>query len=278
MENVRLIACDMDRTLLTDDKQFPPNFWETVEELAELGVHFVPASGRPLITLKEMFVHPGLQLDYISDNGALVELEGEILHRAVMDRDGYLPIIAATLDKTDGVPVLCGIDCAYVLEDAREHEDALHVYYKSIVYVDDLADVDVPIIKYSVLFVDLDAREAYDDVFEPMFGSDFAVTLGGPEWVDVMNAGVTKGAGIKALSQALSLSTDEMMAFGDAFNDLEMLDAVDHSYAVANAEPEIIERAKYITGTNEEYGVMDVLRQLIARRRNAQPGNQPQSE
>lgn len=259
----------MDRTLLTDDKQFPPNFWETVEELSELGIHFVPASGRPLITLKQMFVHPSIQLDYISDNGALVEFEGEILHRAVMDREGYLPIVAATLEKTDGVPVLCGIDSAFVLEEARECEDALRVYYQEIVYVNDLADVEEPIIKYSVLFVDLDAREAYDRVFEPMFASNFAVTLGGPEWVDVMNAGITKGAGIEALAHALSLSAEEMMAFGDGFNDLEMMDAVEHSYAVANAEPEILERAKHVTGTNEEYGVMDVLKQLVAQRRES---------
>ena len=71
---------------------------------------------------------------------------------------------------------------------------------------------------------------------------------------------------VAALSGALGLERNQMMAFGDAFNDLEMLEAVEHSYAVANADPEIIARAKYVTASNEEYGVMEVINELIARR------------
>lgn len=266
MENVQLIACDMDRTLLTEDKKFPPGFWEGLGRLRELGILFVPASGRPMPTLKEMFPGPDLGLAFISDNGALVEHEGKILHRSTMKPEDYLPIVEAALNNTDGVPMICCEEVSYALPSAKKYAEDLGVYYKKIRYVSDLGSIDDPALKLTNYFHRSDARVAYDDVFLPAFGEGFAVTVGGPAWVDIMNQGVTKALGVEALSGALGLERNQMMAFGDAFNDLEMLEAVEHSYAVANADPEIIARAKYVTASNEEYGVMDVINELIARR------------
>lgn len=266
MDNVQLIACDMDRTLLTEDKKFPPGFWEGLARLRDLGILFVPASGRPLPTLKEMFKHPDLDLAFISDNGSLVEYQGEILQRSRMEPGDYMPMVEATVEDTDGVPVICCERDAYTLPSARKYAEYLGVYYLTLHYTNDLGSIEDVAVKYTSYFDKKDARTAYDDVFVPSFGVDYAVTLGGPAWVDIMNPGVTKALGVEALAGALDLGRHQMMAFGDALNDLEMLDAVEHSYAVANADPEILKRAKHRTASNEEFGVMRVINELIGRR------------
>ena len=80
----------------------PPGLQDYVQRLNEQGIVFVPASGRPLATLKEMFDWPGMDLAFISDNGAVVEVGGEILHRSVISPEQYLSMVDGTLASTDG--------------------------------------------------------------------------------------------------------------------------------------------------------------------------------
>ena len=57
-----------------------------------------------------------------------------------------------------------------------------------------------------------------------------------------------------------------MMAFGDTYNDIEMLDEVYYSYAVSNAEQAVRDRARFVTGSNDEYGVVSVIREVLSQR------------
>ena len=77
-----------------------------------------------------------------------------------------------------------------------------------------------------------------------------------------MHVGITKGAGIRALQKQLNILPEECMAFGDYMNDYDMLTACDESYAMENAHPDLKKIAKHIAPSNEEEGVMQVLRQL----------------
>lgn len=71
MDRIRLIASDMDATLLNEQSQLPADFEETIHALAELGIRFAPASGRPLYTLEAMFPTLQNELVFIGDNGGV---------------------------------------------------------------------------------------------------------------------------------------------------------------------------------------------------------------
>ncbi|WP_099331907.1 HAD family hydrolase [Actinomyces minihominis] len=266
MENVRLVASDLDRTLLLEGGQIPPGLSDYVRRLNEEGIVFVPASGRPLATLKAMFNWPEADLAFISDNGAVVAHGGEILYHSVLSPEHYLAMVESTLRDTDGAPVLCGLERTYIHESFRADAESFEVYFKNIVYIDDFTAIDEDAVKYSVYFKREDAREAMEECFQPSFGGELAVTLGGPPWVDIMNRGISKGHGIEILGEKLGIDPSQMMAFGDTFNDVEMLQAVGHSYAVANAEQEIKDLANHLTASNEEFGVYRVLDDLLAKR------------
>lgn len=263
MTDIRLIAADMDHTLLTEAGELPPRFDDWLRRLDDAGIVFVPASGRPLTTLKAMFPTRGHSIGYISDNGGLVSLGNDILFESLLPGESYRAMAALTAGTTSGVPIVCGVESAYVPFVHRAHEDYLRRFYANITFVDELADVDVDADKFTAYFPDADARMHYEQLYAPTYGADYSVTVGGPVWVDVMNPGVHKGNALRVLADHLGLASEQMMAFGDTDNDLEMLDAVYHSYAVANADQSVRDRARFTTDSNDDYGVLTVIRRLL---------------
>ena len=79
MQNVKLIASDMDQTLLTSEGTLPPHFDRYLRRLNQAGIEFVAASGRPLYTLQETFPHFTKQISLVCDNGGLVASHGQII-------------------------------------------------------------------------------------------------------------------------------------------------------------------------------------------------------
>lgn len=263
MKDIRLVATDLDHTLVTEAGLLPPQIHDYIGQLNAAGIVFVAASGRHLATLKGLFPPRGEGVAYISDNGGRVSLGDEILFESLLPRRDYQAMVRLTEERTPGVPIICGVEAAYAPVAYRQHDAALRVFYSELVFVEDLSGVDVAANKFTVYFPDGDARDYYDELYEPAYGADYSVTVGGPDWVDVMNRGVTKGAALDVLATHLGLAPEQLMAFGDTDNDLEMLDFAHHSYAVANADPEAQERARFSTDSNDEFGVLRVIEQLL---------------
>ncbi|MCW5954175.1 MAG: HAD family phosphatase [Propionibacteriaceae bacterium] len=267
MKSVRLVASDMDHTLLDGQGEFPPGFVEDLRQLGDAGIVFVAASGRPLYTLRTMFPESD-HIAFISDNGGTVTYRGEVLFQSLLPTVSYQEMIELTLARTTGVPMVCGIESAYVWSGHREHEDHLRRFQTVITFVDDLTAVDAPADKFTAYFADGASRHFHETVFEPAYGAGFSVTVGGPAWMDIMNPGVNKGTALRVLADRLGLERDQLMAFGDTDNDLEMLGTVYHSYAVGNADDAIHEIARFATASNEQHGVAQVIRQLLASHRS----------
>ena len=79
-----------------------------------------------------------------------------------------------------------------------------------------------------------------------------------------MNKGVDKGSAMAIMSEQLAIPFEQMMAFGDTYNDIGMLKQVGHSYIMANGTPEVAQYAKFTAPSNDEYGVLQVLKKVLA--------------
>lgn len=263
MENVKLVASDMDHTLLNDQGALPPNFAETVRQLKKLGVTFVAASGRPLYTLEEMFKDLKNEMSFISDNGAATSHEGELIDKSLIAPEEYHQMVRFVKEKTDGIAIICGLDSGYVAKEYQEHEAWLRKSFTKLTFVDSLEEVQAEANKFTVFFPNHDSKQNYDQIFKPTFDKQYAVTVGDTIWIDLMNLGVNKGNALLNLGKQLNITPDEMMAFGDTYNDIEMLKAVKYSYLMANADVHMQEYANYTTASNNELGVSKVLEELI---------------
>lgn len=264
MKEIKLVATDMDHTLLTEQGQIPSDFASCVHHLRTLGIAVAIASGRPLYTLKSLFPDLTDQLIFISDNGAAVAYQNEVLFQSEISSHNYQQLAQFVETKTSGLPVICALECAYVTPAAYPHFDFLKKFYTKIQVVDDLSTVTATANKFTVLFPNGDAQFYCERDFKPCYGANYSITLGDTMWIDMMNLGVNKGSAMQLMDQMLGVSTDEIMAFGDTHNDIEMLQSVKYSYVMANANLDMRQYANYIAPSNDEYGVIQILQQLIA--------------
>ena len=101
-------------------------------------------------------------------------------------------------------------------------------------YVPHLEDVTARVDKFTIYFPEGDAQKGYDALYGPVWGGRFSVAVAGADWVDIMNPGIHKGAALLRLGERLGVPPEGMMAFGDTFNDAEMLKAAKYGFLVEN--------------------------------------------
>lgn len=263
LDSIKLVATDMDLTLLADDKSMPTGVDERIDALAKNGVLFCAASGRPALALRESFPAHHQDMALVADNGASVYLRDELVYRDLIDRDLYHEVLALATATEGSVPVLCAFDDAYVLERDRCHEDVVSIYYRSITYVESFEELDVDSNKISIYFPGWDSKQKNDEVYSPAFASRLYLTCAGNEWLDFMNIGVDKGSGIRHLAQHLGIDLSDIAAFGDTYNDIPMLDIVGHSYVMANAAEHMHDHGKFLAPSNNEAGVLTVIDHIV---------------
>ena len=264
LAGIKLLATDMDLTLLHDDKSMPAGLDERIDALEERGILFCAASGRPVPALRQAFPRAWERMGIIADNGASVHYRGKAIYKSLIDVDLYHELIDRVIEDGRGVPVLCCFEEAYVLERDRAHRDELGIYYKRINYVEDFSRVAAESNKVSILCPDWNSEQLFNEVFEPEFGSRLYVTCAGGEWIDFMNLGVDKGTGMRRLTSHLGVELADVAACGDTYNDIPMLDIVGHSFLVANAAEHMERHARFRCPSNNDDGVLAVIDAILA--------------
>ena len=293
---IRLVAVDMDGTLLDDEKNFPPGLDELLDHLEQHGVVFVPASGRQVWTLIDMFPErPGLT--FIGENGAIVMRDGREISSAPLDlatvresvrlvRQYALPRPGATAaceDAGEGAPkgsqrenfdgglVVCGKNCAYVERTDEAFLAAVTPYYTRTQCVDDLMKVideieqgriDEAIIKLAVYSAG-DVTALADQTLG-RFARSHQFAISAANWADLQDRGVDKGRALRALQDYLGVTPEQTAVFGDAGNDLSMIAQAEFSFAMENASADVRAAARFLAPSNNEAGVVQVLRTLLA--------------
>lgn len=264
LDQIKLLAVDMDLTLLAHDGTRPPRMTERISALSEAGVLFCPASGRPAPTLQMMFPEHAGDIAFCSDNGGCVIYKGQTIFKDLIKPSLYHEVLDCVIEEGAGAGVLCCFDRAYVLERNRAYHEDIYKYYKTIVYVPSWDGLDVETNKVSIFYPDYDAEPRFASLYEPRFSKKLYTTNAGREWIDFMNLGVSKGSGIAHLCRSLGIELSEAAGVGDTYNDIPMLSAVGHSFIVANAEKHMEEHAEYRVPSNDERGVAVLIDAILA--------------
>ncbi|MGA4669133.1 HAD family hydrolase [Propionibacteriaceae bacterium Y1923] len=261
---VRLVVCDMDGTLLDESGRIPQGFAELIDDLDEAGISFVPASGRPYPTLSGMFTDFPKINTLVSENGCMVVREGTIVSMSTVAPADVEQImdIAEQSGRDLGV-ILCGRGGAWVERTDEAFVEHVGEYFSQLTGVENLREIDDDILKVAIYDFG-DPTELINGRLAPL-ARTHQVVHSAEHWIDIMAAGSNKGTAVQSLQDALGVTRAQTVAFGDYYNDAEMLDAADLSFAIGNAHPGIQERARYVAPTNAEQGVVTVLRHLLDR-------------
>ncbi|WP_375749592.1 Cof-type HAD-IIB family hydrolase [Vibrio sp. HN007] len=259
---IKFIASDMDGTLLDDNSELNPEFFELFNELEKQEIMFAAASGRQYYSLLKTFGPIQDRMMFIAENGTMVMHQGKELYACTMGDESIDEIIKTARTIGGAHIVLCGKKSAYIETQDPEALAEFSKYYTQCRYVDDLLEVEDEFIKVAICHFG-GTEQFVQPVINAKFGEDHKVVISARIWLDVMNINASKGAAIRHLQKTLRFSFYETMSFGDYFNDVEMLEQSYHSYAVKNAHEGVKKYARHQAPSNNENGVLTVIRDYL---------------
>lgn len=259
MQTSRLIALDMDGTLLTPEGQVPERFWQLYDDATAQSITITPASGRQLATLQRMF--PACET-FIAENGAVVWHGGEVVSTTDLPLDAARNLIAALPDAPfPAHTVICAPEVATTLPLPPAIDAEVDKYYASRTTLAALGDHPTPVIKIA-LYVETDAeRDALPWVRE--HAPELRAVVSGKHWLDIMHPDADKGHALEALADTLGIPLAQTAAFGDFLNDYGMLRAAGYAVAMKNAHPDLKAIADEVIGSNGDEAVVDKLVQWL---------------
>ena len=272
--SIKLLAFDLDGTLLDDSKAVPHENTLALRAAAEKNILTVPASGRIFRFMPEP-VRTQLSARYfITTNGGEVydAVSDSVLYSAEIPLQRALDVLDH-FDTLDGIYDCYADNAGYMSRAFMEKADdyfldpvlnaMLHSYtLKTRTPVDDLRGFitarGASLQKLQMFFRDPAERLHQLDVLPRLF-PDLVISSSLANNIEVNSAEATKGQALAALCAKLGIDRSEVMAFGDGLNDLDMLQFAGVPVAMGNADPLIREKAAYITASNNEAGLAKAL-------------------
>lgn len=261
---IKLVASDLDGTLLLNGAQnLPEKIFPLIRELKKLGILFVAASGRQYPNMRRLFDPVAEDMAFICENGALA-----VDHEKVLYQDNFEPDLAReiveAIDAKEGAEFSCATREFYYIRPKTQHYLDLmtKVVKTTSKVVKSLDEITEPCMKLAV-YEPGGVREDSIKYWKERFSDRCTVVTSGIEWVDFVPFGTNKARGLLEYQKRLGIRPEECMAFGDEYNDIEMLKSVPWGFAMAHSKQGVRDAAAY---TAER--VEPILKNLIRAKGN----------
>lgn len=274
---IKLVAIDMDGTLLDSRKELPDENRDTIEKYAKKGIMFAFCTGRVMNEIQLIW-------DKLPSVNYAVTCNGSLVYD-ISDRKQFRQIHGDTLTMEEvrdiyefidklGYPMMFELQAdgvVYAEKESIEHPEWYEIEYirellketrvpvqniKSYIY-ERTEDVG----KINIFFPNMQIR---NQVLEQLKVLDYDLAYSEPTNLDINKKGSNKGRGLEMLMRHLNLTTREVLAIGDNFNDIELLQTTPNSVAMGNAPQEIKDCANYITKSNDESGVAYAIKKFCS--------------
>lgn len=264
----KLLVLDLDGTLTNNKKEITPNTLQTLLDAQKQGLKIVLASGRPtygiapLADILQLDTYEGYILAY--NGGQIIDWKTKaVMYENVLDPAIY-PYLYECAKKNNFV-ILSYKDEYIVSENADDqyvrHEAFLNKM-KSITVPDFLEVINFPVAK-CLIVGDPEPLAKLELEMKDTLKNRMNVFRSEPFFLELVPQGIDKARSLAVLLEEIGLSKDEMIACGDGFNDLSMIQYAGLGVAMANAQKVVKKAADYITLSNEEDGVAAVVKKFF---------------
>lgn len=271
---IKMVVTDMDGTLLDEKGEFDRSRLKNIlDELDKREIRFVVATGNEIHRMHLLFGDLLERVTLIVANGARIFDKNEVLLGTCWSQDLVAQVLSyfegrerdvhLVVTAENGAFVKMGtifpmIEKVVTAEMAQE-------FYQKINFVEALRPDDFPqVLKMSMVVNEQVAVQAIRQL-----NQDFADTLNavtsGYGAIDILQKGIHKAWGLKQLMQKWKIQEQDIMAFGDSENDIEMLQLAGISYAMENADPRVKTVANHLAPANTEAGVLTVLENYLRK-------------
>lgn len=260
----RLLAADLDGTLLDDSYSVRPELRTYIDRAREKGVELVVATGRLYPSALPFVTDLEVRLPVIASNGAIVKdpQNDQVVQRTALDRE----LAREALLLTEGYPVQRFADIAGTFytdapeENTDKYSKALRVKF---IHCDTIGDMLTEDPTMLVIRGTDDIISKLTGVLREHFGNRVYLANSKPFFIDINQSGVSKGAALADLCKRLGFDLAEVIAIGDGWNDLEMFEVAGIGAAVANAPEALKDKADYVCEEENYHGVIEVIKRFI---------------
>ncbi len=275
---IRLIALDIDGTLLDSEGRIPQANRDAIARAIDAGVEVALATGRRYDFARPIFESLPVPLTLIVSNGAIVKTrDGETLMRSLLPREVAKSVLAQVPEHRDSAAVVFDrVREGQVVFEAIDWDHPRHArfYAANRPYLSEVRPLEQCLTEdpIQVMFSGrcVPMRALFDRLH--LAADGFSVALTEYEhrdfsMVDVVTAGCSKGSALRAWSGRQGLDRSEVMAMGDNLNDLQMLEFAGTPVLMGNALPELKARGWAVSGRNDEAGVAQAIDRYVLSER-----------
>jgi len=283
---IKLIASDMDGTLLNSKHKISKENLEAIKKAESMGVKFTIATGRRFEDVKPLIDENDLKCQCIALNGGeYIDEEGKVLEGIYIDRKEASQIIDMIIKENIVAEVYTnqGLYSVNTKEEAltevayrikafdpkTSFEEAIkyaetHPHFLDLKYIKDIDEFlnsDIKIGKFVAFYNDEETTIKVKRKLEAI--ERLAISSTFTKNIEINNKEAQKGLILAKVAEKMGIRRDEVMVIGDSFNDYSMFTEFPVSFAMENAVPQIKEVAKYITDTNDNAGVAKAIYKIL---------------
>lgn len=274
---IKLIASDMDGTLLNDEHTISEENIKAIKIAEERGCHFTIVTGRDYSGVKNFFQEFDLKCECILSNGAEYrDINGDVIERITIDNDTVRKIVQVMMEANVAIEMFTEDGMIIINEDIYKEsllqrfrrynkgktdleiiEIARNMYDtwkpEMIKDVEGFLDSNTDILKIMIYHEDAQYIKELKEKLKNIEGVAVASTFAND--IEISNIQAQKGLILAKVIEKMGIKKEEVIVLGDSFNDYSMFTEFENSFAMENAIPEIKEIAKYITDSNDNDGV-----------------------
>ncbi len=261
---IKLIATDLDGTLLSVGSEIPKENTDALKRAMDAGVLVTIASGRMVEATLPIAQKIGVNAPLVVFNGAMI-----------YDMQNDRILLGKVIPCTTAVAVLKRLEALHAYTQAFpgrgfffERRCALTDYYENKIGVHGI-ELGMPLSQwlsqdvYKLLVLgEAQQLDHVADLLQPEF-PELSFAKSGKTHLEIVPAGVDKAAGMRGISEVTGIPPEEMLAFGDEMNDLPMLKYCGMSYVMENAPEHMRREAEHIAPRNTDHGVARIVNQYL---------------
>lgn len=261
---IKLIASDMDGTLVNDEGKINEKMFGLINDLHEKNIKFAAASGRFYSQLSRNFERIKTSMIFISHNGALVKYNnrGKTIYSSCISAKDIDHV--TNLKREFGEEVFLGAaEDAYIVNPSQTILEEFKFVEVPWVIVKAFKEVKCPIYRVTY-YIKNGVKQETVEYLKNNLNENLEFVVSGDKWIDIMNKGTSKGSAIKILQEKFNIDENNTMVFGDYYNDLSMFKEAYYSYAMENAPEDVKKHANFIAENNNKNGVYNVINKYAA--------------
>lgn len=265
----KLIALDIDDTLVNSEKVITPETKEALINAQKLGIKLAIASGRfpkgvmPFFKELQIDRYGGYRMSF--NGGAIYNSEGEAVSKTYLDKK-YIEPVYSLVRPTTAMTVVHKNGKMYCDRKQNAFSNMPSLSNNGIIpeKVDDIArfaDFNL----HKIVIVDENEKlKKLEKVLKERFNKELDIYFSAPWYLEVMPNTVSKGIGLEIIAKDMGISLGEVIAFGDNHNDISMLEAAGMGVAMGNADDSVKSRANMVTDNCDRDGIAKALKILLS--------------